>query len=281
MSFMTQEEETEVQQEVATSKVLTKFPDVITMIIYGQKGHAKSTTAYAFNKGEAKFAVLDFDGNAENVLRVTVPEEKHSNYKVYNIGKLVDTVKAKNDKSTLAIDGNKIFKYVMELLTGEIKEMKPNVIIVDGFQELEWLCRMAMKASHNTTAFANSNINHWNTRNWNIDVFYALAKVATTDLLIYTMHEIEKAFMDIEGKYDDKKEEKPDARPQPQWKSDVKEKSQIVARPEKAKVLGGTIRYDMYIENNKITGNEGRVDITRNPKAFWDKIFEDTTEPFI
>ena len=292
--FMSTEEIEEIDEEIRGDqsdrehpiKILTDFPDIISMVIYGKKGYAKSSTGYAFNEGNAVFAVLDFDGNANNVIKTVVKPEKRDNFHVYNISQYVDIIKKKNDKPTVARDAAKIHDHVVNLLLTDIAKLSPNVVIFDGFHEWEWLCRMKMKDDKNSSAFSNTPIGHWSLRSWNIDVSFAMAKTVATDIVIFTMHEIDKQFIDMRDdaqkiKDDAKGVQLPEFRPQPQWKDDVKEKIQIVVRPERNKVLGGTVDYSMFIENNKITGKEGEVNITRNPKAFWDHIFSDPIEPFI
>lgn len=291
MSFLTDEEEdTPIKSTKKVSKkpklpklkAMGEIKGVFSAIFSGMKGTSKSTTAYSINNGNGKFVVLDFDGNSERVINLTVDPKKVKNYTIYNIKERIDYAEI-SDPYQIPPKAYAVYEYVEDIIYNQLNDMKPNFIIFDGFQRWVWVCEMAMRKVHmaGKNPFTDGgNWNMWKERNFYVDRSFQGAQNIATDAVLFTVHEVEKerAVKDVEtGEY------KKEPYKEPTWMSTVKEETDIVIESQNISLgsVGGGNKYEHHVRSNKVTGIESTVDVTNNPVALWDEILAKKIEPLI
>jgi len=155
-------------------------PTKIVVLIYGDKGTGKTTTAMSF---PGEIAVLSFDKKAAIIKEKMFNGDKRIH--VFDAIKYMDYSSPK----TVVASADVTFQYIQALLDYIAKKIKPNWIVIDGAEIFEAICEWTMRYRNKLEAFQGiSNLNLWKERRLYIkQIHYKALEVAKRGI-IYTTY---------------------------------------------------------------------------------------------
>ncbi len=285
----------------AGDKIFDDF-EPFTNIFYGDAKVGKSYVAYGLNKAQGKFAVVDFDGNTQQMLKSTFKPATRDNFKVWELKK-----KYKADMKGIGVvdlpNANKQFyDYLEDEVWAEIDSYQPNFEILDGYQRLVKITELAMRDSEeNVTAFSGiKNRNAWKRRNWYLDKLWDMSTDRATDAVLVTVHETEKRKEQQKQFRMQEERKKLEAQKNksavqiaeavrlieeekvyvPTWAGNIKEETWIETRGySELDDFDDAMVFYVDCKSNKLTHRtKTNIDVTKNPANYWDWLLEPNTD---
>lgn len=270
-------------------KIFPQFVVPFTHVAFGDKGFGKSVLAYALNKAQGRFAVLDFDGNTRQTLKGNFPAKVHDNFKIWNIKRDLKTHTKGVSDADLPHAVRKVYEIVEDEYLAELDSYQPHFEIYDGYQRWHWIAELSMRADQNLTPFSGvKNRNAWKKRNWNLDKIWNESTDRATDAVLVTVHETTKR-KEHNKQYriqEDKKtaklkkesfdEQAADEEVDyvPTWSGNIKEEVWILTRCfGELDIMGETTEFFANVKSNKLTGRlDGKFDFTglKGLENYWE-----------
>jgi len=152
----------------------------ISHMWYGLKGGGKTGGALSY---PGKIAALSFDRKTTKVKFSMYDGDKR--IRVFDGIRYLD----KDDAETWLESANKSYRYILKLLDGPIRKMKPDWILIDGTEIfIREICEMTMRARENLQAFQGVDFKLWEERNMFVDHIHNRCLKIAKRGIIYTAY---------------------------------------------------------------------------------------------
>ena len=220
----------EVEFDFEEDKGTTKT----VFMVYGLKGHGKTTFAFSF---PGTIACLSFDRKAKRVKDAVF--RGADRIKVYDAVRYMvyDTGDELLESSELT------FRYVLALLDHLRDVVKPDWVVIDGSEILQRICEYVMRYRNNLTAFQGVQLSLWKERRMYIKQVHDRAFNAAGKGVIYTAY-VDNREIVRDGDLVLKEEV-------PKWIDAIEYETDVVIRVEARKGKDGKYHFYARVDSSK------------------------------